>query len=88
MRNKNVAGFLLRLPKSTRSKAAEIAKEEGVSLNQFITLAVAEKLIRLAHSHAVQATAVTDVLAAQGKELTANQSKRGLIDWSGWNARG
>lgn len=41
------AVFALRLPKSTRLQASEIAKREGLSLNQFITLAVAEKLTRM-----------------------------------------
>ena len=41
------ATFPLRLPKSTRLQAVEIAKREGLSLNQFIVLAIAEKLTRL-----------------------------------------
>lgn len=41
------AVFALRLPKSTRRQANELAKQEGLSLNQFITLAVAEKIVRL-----------------------------------------
>jgi hypothetical protein len=39
--------FPLRMPRSTRQKAKEIATLEGLSLNQFITLAVAEKVARL-----------------------------------------
>lgn len=39
--------FPLRLPKSTRHQAVEVAKAEGLSLNQFITLAVVEKIARL-----------------------------------------
>ena len=39
--------FALRLPQSTRVEAAEIAKREGVSLNQFVALAVAEKIARM-----------------------------------------
>ena len=39
--------FPLRLPYSTRQQAIEIAQREGLSLNQFISLAVAEKLTRL-----------------------------------------
>lgn len=39
--------FALRLPRSTRRQAGEMAKQEGLSLNQFITLAVAEKLVRM-----------------------------------------
>jgi hypothetical protein len=39
--------FALRLPASTRLQAIEGAKKEGMSLNQFITLAVAEKTVRM-----------------------------------------
>ena len=39
--------FALRLPKSTRFQASNFAKREGVSLNQFIVLAVGEKIIRM-----------------------------------------
>lgn len=39
--------FPLRLPFSTRRQAIEIAQREGLSLNQFISLAVAEKITRL-----------------------------------------
>lgn len=41
------AVFALRLPRSTRRQAHEMAKQEGLSVNQFITLAVAEKIVRL-----------------------------------------
>ena len=36
--------YPLRLPHSLKAALTEIAKEEGTSVNQFITLAVAEKL--------------------------------------------
>jgi hypothetical protein len=39
--------FPLRLPLSTRIEAAEIAERQRISLNQFILLAVAEKIARL-----------------------------------------
>ncbi len=39
--------FALRLPNSIRDEAEKCAALEGTSLNHFITLAVAEKLIRL-----------------------------------------
>ena len=41
--------FPLRLMPSVRRVAEEISKREGVSLNQFINLAVAEKLAHLQH---------------------------------------
>ena len=37
----------LRLPKSLYDQLKELAKEEGVSMNQFVTLAIAEKLATL-----------------------------------------
>lgn len=36
--------FPLQLPKSVKTAAARLAKEDGVSLNQFIAVAVAEKV--------------------------------------------
>jgi HicB-like protein involved in pilus formation len=44
---RNRSKFLLRLPKSVSDTAKEIAGQEGVSLNQFISLAVAEKIMRV-----------------------------------------
>ena len=45
--NKPNSVFPLRLPTTTRMQANELASLEGVSLNQFITIAVAEKITRL-----------------------------------------
>ena len=36
--------YPLKLPNSIKTAAAELAREEGVSLNQFIAAAVAEKV--------------------------------------------
>jgi hypothetical protein len=47
MTNHKVKTFPLRLPRSTRIEAGEIAAREGISLNQFIALAVAEKIARM-----------------------------------------
>ncbi len=47
--NSRPISFPLRLPFSTRRQAIEIAQREGLSLNQFISLAVAEKITRLEH---------------------------------------
>ena len=41
--------FPLRLMPSVRRVAEDISKKEGVSLNQFINIAVAEKLAHLQH---------------------------------------
>ena len=38
------ATFPLKLPRSIKSAAARLAKEDGVSLNQWIAAAVAEKV--------------------------------------------
>jgi hypothetical protein len=43
--------FPLRLPQSMRIEAAEIAKREGISINHFVALAVAEKIARLESLH-------------------------------------
>jgi hypothetical protein len=39
--------FVLRLPTSSREQATASSKADGISLNHFISLAVAEKLSRL-----------------------------------------
>ena len=41
---KNVATYPFRLPRSLKEAVARVAKEEGTSINQFVVLAVAEKL--------------------------------------------
>jgi hypothetical protein len=47
---KNAIGkFPLRLMPSVRKVAEEFSQKEGVSLNQFINVAVAEKLVHLQH---------------------------------------
>ena len=38
------AAYALRLPVSLKENLAQVAEREGISINQFITLAVAEKL--------------------------------------------
>lgn len=38
------ATYALRLPVSLKANLAQVAEDEGISINQFITLAVAEKL--------------------------------------------
>jgi predicted HicB family RNase H-like nuclease len=39
--------FPLRLPHSTRQIACDFADREGISLNQFISMAIAEKIARM-----------------------------------------
>ena len=49
-KNTNMGTFPLRLPRSTRYQATEIARHDGISLNQFITIAVVEMIVRLESS--------------------------------------
>ena len=42
-----VASYALRLPASIKAEAEKLAKEDGVSLNQFVATAVAEKVSAL-----------------------------------------
>ena len=39
--------YPLRLPKSVKAAAEKLAREEGISMNQFVATAVAEKLAAL-----------------------------------------
>ena len=41
---KSASTYPLRLPASLKSAVAEISKEEGTSINQFVVMAVAEKI--------------------------------------------
>ena len=47
--NSKPGSFPLRLPYSIRRQANDLAHKDGLSLNQFISLAVAEKITRLEH---------------------------------------
>jgi hypothetical protein len=49
MEQKRVLSFPLRLGLSIRQQAADLAHNEGISLNHFISLAVAEKISRMEH---------------------------------------
>ncbi|MDL1912771.1 toxin-antitoxin system HicB family antitoxin [Chloroflexi bacterium CFX6] len=42
-----MSALSLRLPKSLHEQLRELAKEEGISVNQFVMLAVAEKVSAL-----------------------------------------
>lgn len=41
------SAYPLRLPKSLKDEVAKVAKRDGTSINQFITIAVAEKISAL-----------------------------------------
>lgn len=59
----------LRLPDSLHNKIKEFSKEEGISINQFITSAVAEKM---------SAFATVDYLEARAKRADKNKFKKVL----------
>jgi len=63
-----VSKFPLRLMPSVRRAAEEFSQREGVSLNQFINLAVAEKMVHLQH----------DAWLAVRPRLTAAVISKGL----------
>jgi HicB family len=44
---RQISSFPLRIPPTMKHQATEIADREGLSLNHFISLAIAEKIIRL-----------------------------------------
>ena len=49
METKRALSFPLRLCPSTRLQATKLAQNDNISLNHFISLAVAEKISRLEH---------------------------------------
>jgi hypothetical protein len=61
----------LRLPESLHAKAREVAEQECVSLNQLITLALAEKL---------SALLTEDYLAARAERGSAEAFRRALTN--------
>ena len=63
------ARISLRLPQSLRLAAAEFAAKEGVSLNQFIALALAEKVVTLG---------AAELLAEHGQGSDAERAVRFL----------
>ena len=44
VKKKHTVTYPLRLPESLKAAVAEISKEDGTSINQFVTTAVAEKI--------------------------------------------
>ena len=59
--------FPLRLPNSLKAAVAKICKEDGTSINQFVTSAVAEK---------ISATRTADFFAAQGTDVDIEEARR------------
>ena len=78
-RKKSVIGkFPLRLMPSVRRVAEDFSLKEGVSLNQFINVAVAEKLVHLQHE---------EWLATRPKPTAARIARAlAILDHSSQNA--
>ncbi len=63
---------------SVRRVAEQFSQREGVSLNQFINVAVAEKLAHLQHEEWVARRAiVTDAAIAKALQILDRPTKRG-----------
>ena len=79
---KSATSFPLRLPSSTRNQADEIARSEGISLNQFITLAIAEKIVRLEAEEfiSLDRPEASDKSSVQQQE-TDSRSQGGRVFW-------
>lgn len=67
MEQKRALSFPLRLCASVRQQATQLAQNDGISLNHFISLAVAEKISRMEH---------TNWLRQQGKGPQIEQGLR------------
>ena len=65
--SKGSSTYLLRLPASLKAAVAEISKEDGTSINQFVTTAVAEK---------VSAMKTAEFFNARGAEADIEAARR------------
>ena len=66
---KNISVFPLRLPASLKAAVAEISREEGTSINQFVAMAVAEK---------ISAMKTAEFFTARGAEADIEAARRML----------
>ena len=64
---KQKSTYPLRLPASLKAAVAEISKEDGTSINQFVTTAVAEK---------VSAMKTAEFFATRGAEADLGAARR------------
>lgn len=64
---KNVSVYPLRLPASLKAAVAEISREEGTSINQFVAMAVAEK---------ISAMKTAEFFTARGAEADIEAARR------------
>ena len=74
MVKKETSTYPLRLPKSLKEAAAQIAREDGTSINQFVATAVAEK---------VSAMKTADFFAARSADADIEAARRLLRRDSG-----
>ena len=74
MVKKETSTYPLRLPKSLKEAAAQIAREDGTSINQFVATAVAEK---------VSAMRTADFFAARSADADIEAARRLLRRDSG-----
>ncbi len=65
--SKGNSTYLLRLPASLKAAVADISKEDGTSINQFVTTAVAEK---------VAAMKTAEFFTARGVEADIEAARR------------
>lgn len=66
-----MSAISLRLPNSLHNKARELAKQEGISINQFIATALAEKM---------SALMTTEYLKSRGKKSTRKDFEEALSE--------
>ena len=64
---KRTTTYLLRLPASLKAAVVDISKEDGTSINQFVTTAVAEK---------VSAMKTAEFFTARGTEADIEAARR------------
>ena len=61
---KKLSTYPLRLPRSIRAGVERLSKEDGISINQFVSIAVAEKLAMMqAQDYFAQRSARADMAA-------------------------
>lgn len=75
--------YPLRLPRSVKAAVEQLAKEEGISLNQFVATAVAEKLAAMRtatffaeRSDRADLDAFRAILTREGGELPLSGDER------------
>ncbi len=66
---KQISTYPLRLPASLKAAVAEISKEDGTSINQFVTTAIAEK---------ISAMRTAEFFAAHGTDADIEAARRVL----------